>query len=70
MFSTYATWWIRQATTRSIASRRTIKFSSLIETINKIVRTQRQIMSEFGREPTPEELAKKLAMPLEKVRKF
>ena len=70
-FSTYATWWIRQAITRSIADQaRTIRIRvHMIETINKIVRTQRQIMSEFGREPTPEELAKKLAMPLEKVRK-
>ena len=67
-FSTYATWWIRQAITRSIADQaRTIRIPvHMIETINKIVRTQRQIMSEFGREPTPEELA---AMPLEKVRK-
>jgi RNA polymerase primary sigma factor len=70
-FSTYATWWIRQAITRSIADQaRTIRIPvHMIETINKIVRTQRQILSEFGREPTPEELAKKLAMPLEKVRK-
>ena len=70
-FSTYATWWIRQAITRSIADQaRTIRIPvHMIETINKIVRTQRQIMSEFGREPTPEELSKKLAMPLEKVRK-
>ncbi len=70
-FSTYATWWIRQAITRSIADQaRTIRIPvHMIETINKIVRTQRQIMSEFGREPTPEELAKKLAMPIEKVRK-
>ena len=70
-FSTYATWWIRQAITRSIADQaRTIRIPvHMIETINKIVRTQRQIMSEFGREPTPEEIAKKLAMPLEKVRK-
>ena len=70
-FSTYATWWIRQAITRSIADQaRTIRIPvHMIETINKIVRTQRQIMNEFGREPTPEELAKKLAMPLEKVRK-
>ena len=70
-FSTYATWWIRQAITRSIADQaRTIRIPvHMIETINKIVRTQRQIMSELGREPTPEELAKKLAMPLEKVRK-
>ena len=70
-FSTYATWWIRQAITRSIADQaRTIRIPvHMIETINKIVRTQRQIMSEFGREPTPEELSKKLSMPLEKVRK-
>ena len=70
-FSTYATWWIRQAITRSIADQaRTIRIPvHMIETINKIVRPQRQIMSEFGREPTPEELSKKLAMPLEKVRK-
>ena len=70
-FSTYATWWIRQAITRSIADQaRTIRIPvHMIETINKIVRTQRQIMSEFGREPTPEELAEQLAMPLEKVRK-
>ena len=61
-FSTYATWWIRQAITRSIADQaRTIRIPvHMIETINKIVRTQRQIMSEFGREPTPEELAKSL----------
>ena len=70
-FSTYATWWIRQAITRSIADQaRTIRIPvHMIETINKIVRTQRQILSEVGREATPEELAKKLAMPLEKVRK-
>ena len=70
-FSTYATWWIRQAITRSIADQaRTIRIPvHMIETINKIVRTLRQIMSEFGRETTPEELSKKLAMPLEKVRK-
>ncbi len=70
-FSTYATWWIRQAITRSIADQaRTIRIPvHMIETINKIVRTQRQILSESGREATPEELAKKLAMPLEKVRK-
>ena len=70
-FSTYATWWIRQAITRSIADQaRTIRIPvHMIETINKIVRTQRQIMSEFGREPTPEELAQKLRMPLDKVRK-
>ena len=70
-FSTYATWWIRQAITRSIADQaRTIRIPvHMIETINKIVRTQRQILGEFGREATPEELAKKLVMPLEKVRK-
>ncbi len=70
-FSTYATWWIRQAITRSIADQaRTIRIPvHMIETINKIVRTQRQILHEIGREPTPEELAKKLNMPLEKVRK-
>ena len=70
-FSTYATWWIRQAITRSIADQaRTIRITvHMIETINKIVRTQRLILSEFGREATPEELAKKLRMPLEKVRK-
>ena len=70
-FSTYATWWIRQAITRSIADQaRTIRIPvHMIETINKIVRTQRQILSEFGRESTPEELAKKLRMPLDKVRK-
>ena len=68
-FSTYATWWIRQAITRSIADQaRTIRIPvHMIETINKIVRTQRLILSEFGREATPEELAKKLRMPLEKV---
>ena len=70
-FSTYATWWIRQAITRSIADQaRTIRIPvHMIETINKIVRTQRLILSEFGREASPEELAKKLRMPLEKVRK-
>ena len=70
-FSTYATWWIRQAITRSIADQaRTIRIPvHMIETINKIVRTSRQILSELGREPTPEELAKKLAMPLDRVRK-
>ena len=70
-FSTYATWWIRQAITRSIADQaRTIRIPvHMIETINKIVRTSRQILSERGREPTPEELAKKLAMPLDRVRK-
>ena len=70
-FSTYATWWIRQAITRSIADQaRTIRIPvHMIETINKIVRTSRQMMSEYGREPTPEGLSKKLAMPLEKVRK-
>jgi RNA polymerase primary sigma factor len=70
-FSTYATWWIRQAITRSIADQaRTIRIPvHMIETINKIVRTSRQMLHEHGREPTPEELAEKLAMPLEKVRK-
>jgi RNA polymerase primary sigma factor len=70
-FSTYATWWIRQAITRSIADQaRTIRIPvHMIETINKIVRTSRQMLHEIGREPTPEELAQKLNMPLEKVRK-
>ena len=70
-FSTYATWWIRQAITRSIADQaRTIRIPvHMIETINKIVRTSRQMLHEIGREPTPEELSTKLAMPLEKVRK-
>jgi RNA polymerase primary sigma factor len=70
-FSTYATWWIRQAITRSIADQaRTIRIPvHMIETINKIVRTSRQMMHEIGREPTPEELAERLLMPLEKVRK-
>ncbi len=70
-FSTYATWWIRQAITRSIADQaRTIRIPvHMIETINKLVRTSRQIMHEIGREPTPEELAEKLLMPLDKVRK-
>jgi len=70
-FSTYATWWIRQAVIRSIADQaRTIRTPvHMIETINKLVRTSRQMMHEIGREPTPEELAKKLAMPLERVRK-
>ncbi|WP_429912715.1 RNA polymerase sigma factor RpoD [Glycocaulis sp.] len=70
-FSTYATWWIRQAITRSIADQaRTIRIPvHMIETINKIVRTSRQMLHEIGREPTPEELAEKLSMPLEKVRK-
>ena len=70
-FSTYATWWIRQAITRSIADQaRTIRIPvHMIETINKIVRTSRQMLHEIGREPTPEELSQKLAMPLEKVRK-
>ncbi|WP_317993506.1 RNA polymerase sigma factor RpoD [Bartonella gliris] len=70
-FSTYATWWIRQAITRSIADQaRTIRIPvHMIETINKIVRTSRQILHEIGREPTPEELSNKLSMPLEKVRK-
>ncbi|MEO9970945.1 MAG: RNA polymerase sigma factor RpoD [Hyphomonadaceae bacterium] len=70
-FSTYATWWIRQAITRSIADQaRTIRIPvHMIETINKIVRTQRQMLHEIGREPTPEELAEKLGLPLEKIRK-
>ncbi|MBO6949184.1 MAG: RNA polymerase sigma factor RpoD [Rhodospirillales bacterium] len=70
-FSTYATWWIRQAITRSIADQaRTIRIPvHMIETINKLVRTSRQMLHEIGREPTPEELANKLSMPLEKVRK-
>jgi RNA polymerase primary sigma factor len=70
-FSTYATWWIRQAITRSIADQaRTIRIPvHMIETINKLVRTSRQMMHEIGREPTPEELAKRLHMPLDKVRK-
>src|SRR5262245_36146030 len=70
-FATYATWWIRQAITRSIADQaRTIRIPvHMIETINKIVRTSRQMLNEIGREPTPEELAEKLGMPLEKVRK-
>ena len=70
-FSTYATWWIRQAITRSIADQaRTIRIPvHMIETINKLVRTSRQMLHEIGREPTPEELAAKLAMPIEKVRK-
>src|SRR6202049_1022370 len=70
-FATYATWWVRQAITRSIADQaRTIRIPvHMIETINKIVRTSRQMLHEIGREPTPEELAEKLAMPLEKVRK-
>ena len=70
-FSTYATWWIRQAITRSIADQaRTIRIPvHMIETINKLVRTNRQMMHEIGREPTPEELAERLHMPLEKVRK-
>ena len=70
-FSTYATWWIRQAITRSIADQaRTIRIPvHMIETINKIVRTSRQILNEIGREPTPEEISEKLGMPLDKVRK-
>ena len=70
-FSTYATWWIRQAITRSIADQaRTIRIPvHMIETINKLVRTSRQMLHEIGREPTPEELAERLSMPLEKVRK-
>jgi RNA polymerase primary sigma factor len=70
-FATYATWWIRQAVSRSLADQsRTIRVPvHMIETINKIVRTRRQLLNEIGREPTPEELAKKLGMPLERVRK-
>lgn len=70
-FSTYATWWIRQAITRSIADQaRTIRIPvHMIETINKLVRTSRQMLSEMGREPVPEELAKRLSMPIEKIRK-
>ena len=70
-FSTYATWWIRQAITRSIADQaRTIRIPvHMIETINKIVRTQRLLLNDIGREPTPEEISIKLNMPLEKVRK-
>ena len=70
-FSTYATWWIRQAITRSIADQaRTIRIPvHMIETINKLVRTSRQMLNEIGREPTPEELSEKLMMPLDKVRK-
>jgi RNA polymerase primary sigma factor len=70
-FSTYATWWIRQAVSRSLADQsRTIRVPvHMIETINKIVRTSRQMLTEIGREPTPEELAEKLGMPVEKVRK-
>jgi RNA polymerase primary sigma factor len=70
-FATYATWWIRQAVSRSLADQsRTIRVPvHMIETINKIVRTRRQMLTEIGREPTPEEIAKKLGMPLEKVRK-
>ena len=70
-FSTYATWWIRQAITRSIADQaRTIRIPvHMIETINKLVRTSRQMLTEMGREPTPEEVAKRLSMPLDKVRK-
>jgi RNA polymerase primary sigma factor len=70
-FSTYATWWIRQAITRSIADQaRTIRIPvHMIETINKLVRTSRQMLAEMGREPVPEELAKRLSMPLDKIRK-
>ena len=70
-FSTYATWWIRQAITRSIADQaRTIRIPvHMIEVVNKIIRTSRKMLNEIGREPTPEELAEKLGMPLEKVRK-
>src|SRR6202021_3195560 len=70
-FSTYAPWWIRQAITRAIADQaRTIRIPvHMIETINKLIRTSRQMLREIGREPTPEELADKLGMPLQKVRK-
>src|SRR5262249_44667855 len=70
-FSTYATWWIRQAVGRSIADQaRTIRIPvHMIEVVNKIIRTSRKLLNEIGREPTPEELAEKLGMPLEKVRK-
>ena len=70
-FSTYATWWIRQAITRAIADQaRTIRIPvHMVETINKVIRVQRQLLQDYGREPTPEELAEKLGMPLEKVRK-
>lgn len=70
-FSTYATWWIRQAITRSIADQaRTIRIPvHMIETINKLTRTSRQMLAEMGREPVPEELAKRLSMPVEKIRK-
>jgi len=70
-FSTYATWWIRQAITRSIADQaRTIRIPvHMIETINKLVRTSRQLLQEMGREPTPEEIAEAMAMPVDKVRK-
>ncbi|MFI5299210.1 MAG: sigma-70 family RNA polymerase sigma factor, partial [Polyangiales bacterium] len=70
-FSTYATWWIRQAITRAIADQaRTIRIPvHMIETINKLIRTSRYLVQEYGREPTPEEIAEKMEMPLEKVRK-
>ena len=70
-FSTYATWWIRQAITRSIADQaRTIRIHvHMMDAISKVVRTSRLLLNEIGREPTPEELAEKLGMPLEKVRK-
>ena len=70
-FSTYATWWIRQAITRAIADQaRTIRIPvHMIETINKMVRTQRQLIQELGREPTPEEIAEKMDLPVDKVRK-
>jgi RNA polymerase primary sigma factor len=70
-FSTYATWWIRQAITRAIADQaRTIRIPvHMIETINKLIRTSRYLVQEIGREPTPEEIAKKMEMPLDKVRK-
>ena len=70
-FSTYATWWIRQAITRAIADQaRTIRIPvHMIETINKLIRTSRYLVQEFGREPTPEEIAEKMELPVEKVRK-
>ena len=70
-FSTYATWWIRQAITRAIADQaRTIRIPvHMIETINKMVRTQRQLIQELGREPTPEEIAQRMDLPVEKVKK-
>jgi RNA polymerase primary sigma factor len=70
-FSTYATWWIRQAITRAIADQaRTIRIPvHMIETINKLIRTSRYLVQEYGREPTPEEIAEKMELPLDKVRK-